>query len=60
MSASESNPSHPRIDVRVESAKAPQFEVGTRWKVVASSPESLWEGAYTVTFERIEFEGQEG
>ena len=59
MAAAETNPSRPRIDVRVESAKAPRFEVGTRWKVVASSPESLWEGSYTVTLERIEGESDD-
>ena len=60
MSESEKDAARPRIDVRVESANAPKLEVGTVWKVVASAPASLWEGAYAVTLERIETEGGEG
>jgi len=60
MSVLEKDTARPRVDVRVESAKAPNFEVGTVWRVVASSPASLWEGAYAVTLERIETEGGEG
>jgi len=60
MSESEKDTARPRVDVRVESAKAPTFEVGTAWKVIASSPASLWEGAYAVTLERVEIERREG
>ena len=60
MSESTKEAARPRVDVRVESAKAPTFEVGTVWKVVASSPASLWEGAYAVTLERVETERGEG
>ena len=60
MSESEKDTARPRVDVRVESAKAPNFEVGTVWKVVASSPASLWEGAYRVTLERSGTKGDEG
>jgi hypothetical protein len=60
MSESEKDTARPRVDLRVESAKAPSFEVGTRWKVVASSPVSLWEGAYKITLERIDTERGEG
>jgi hypothetical protein len=54
MPASEKDSNRPAINVRVESEKAPRFNVGTRWEVVASSLGSLWEGAYTVTFREIE------
>lgn len=60
MSASDQDRTGHRIDVRVDSAKAPEFEVGSVWRVVASSPVSLWEGAYAVTLERIEAEEYEG
>ena len=53
MSESDTDTARPRVDVRVESAKAPNFEIGTVWRVVASSPVSLWEGAYAVTLERV-------
>lgn len=43
-----------RVDVRVEAAKAPKLEIGTVWKVTASSSASLWEGEYAVTLERIQ------
>ena len=59
MSESEKDTARPRVDVRVESAKAPNFEIGTVWRVVASSPVSLWEGAYAVTLERVETESGE-
>ena len=59
MSESNKETTRPRVDVRIESAKAPKLEVGTVWKVVASSPASLWEGAYTVTLERIQTEENE-
>jgi len=59
MSESNKETPRPRVDVRVESAKAPKLEVGTVLKVVASSPASLWEGAYAVTLERIDTEGNE-
>jgi hypothetical protein len=56
MSAPEKDTARTRIEVRIESAMAPTLEVGTQWKVVASSPASLWEGLYTVTLERIQTE----
>ena len=43
-----------RIDVRVEAELEPRLRVGTCWRVVASSVGSLWDGAYTITFEEIE------
>lgn len=59
MSESNKETTRPRIVVRVESAKAPTLEIGTVWKVAASSPASLWEGAYAVTLERIQTEENE-
>lgn len=59
MSESEKDTARPRVDVRVESAKAPNFEIGTVWKVVESSPVSLWQGAYAVTLERVASESGE-
>ena len=56
MSESNKETTRPRVDVRVEAAKAPKLEIGTAWKVTASSPTSLWEGAYSVTLERIQTE----
>jgi hypothetical protein len=47
------------VRVSVEPEKATRFNVGTRWKVVASSLGSLWEGAHTITLEEIEAEGDE-
>ena len=47
------------VNVSVEPPNAPRFIVGTRWKVVATSLGSLWEGAYTVTLEEIEAERDE-
>ena len=44
------------ISVRVEPEKAVRFRVGTRWKVVGSAVESLWEGRHTITLEEIEAE----
>ena len=43
-----------RVEVRVEAELEPRLRVGTCWKVVASSVGSLWDGAYTITFEEIE------
>jgi len=45
------------VKVSVAPEKAPRFIVGTRWEVVASSLDSLWQGAHTVTLEEIETEG---
>jgi hypothetical protein len=59
MSESNKETSRQRVDVRVEAAKAPKLEKETVWKVVASSPVSLWEGAYAVTLERIQIEENE-
>ena len=47
------------VKVRIEPEKASQFNIGTRWEVVASSPESLWQGAYAVTLKEIEADGDE-
>ena len=47
------------VKVRVESEKASRFNISTRWEVVASSPESWWEGAYTVTLKEIEAEADD-
>ena len=60
MSEREKETALPQVEVRVDAAKVSNFEIGTRWKVVASSPGSLWEGVYTVTFERIETTSDEG
>jgi hypothetical protein len=54
MSESTRDQDRTRIEVRIESAMAPTLEVGTEWKVVASSPASLFEGHYTVTLEKIQ------
>lgn len=59
MSNSEKDSARARVDLRVEPDKVSQFNVGSKWKVVASSPGSLWEGAHTVTLERIETESGE-
>ena len=47
------------VKVRIESEKASRFNIGTRWEVVASSPESWWQGAYAVTLKEIEADGDE-
>ena len=47
------------VKVRIESEKASRFNIGTRWEVVESSPESLWQGAYSVTLKEIEAEGDD-
>ena len=47
------------VKVSVEPEKAPRFIVGTRWEVVASSLDSLWQGAHTVTLKEIETVGEE-
>ena len=47
------------VKVRIESEKASRFNIGTRWEVVASSPDSLWQGSYSVTLKEIEAEGDE-
>ena len=60
MSGSDKGTARTRVDVRVAAAKAPKIEVGTRWRVVASAPASLWEGDYTVTLERIETASDDG
>jgi len=42
------------VTVRVEPEKAVRFNVGTRWEVVASSKESLWQAAHSITLKEIE------
>lgn len=59
MSESNKETTRPRIEVRIEAAKAPTLAIGTVWKVASSSPASLWEGAYVVTLERIQAEKNE-
>ena len=59
MPESNNDTTRPRVDVRIEAAKAPKLAVGTVWKVVASSPVSLWEGAYAVRLERTQTEEHE-
>ncbi len=48
-----------RVTVKVTVAPevAPRFNIGTRWEVVASSLESLWQGQHTVTLERVDDDG---
>ena len=46
------------VKMRIESEKASRFNIGTRWEVVASSPESPWQGAYAVTLKEIEAGGE--
>ena len=41
------------VQLRVEPEQAVRFNVGTQWRVVASSIESLWQGAHKVTLEEI-------
>jgi hypothetical protein len=43
----------PRVEVSVEPERAPRLNIGTRWKVVASSLASLWSGVYA-TLEEID------
>ena len=59
MSGGEKDTDRDTISLRVEAEKANRFNVGTRWEVVASSPESLWLGAYSVTFKEIADEADE-
>jgi len=59
MSDAEKDTARPPITVRVEADKALRFYVGTRWKVVASSLDSLWEGDYSIKLEEIKAEGDE-
>lgn len=42
------------ITVRLEPSSSARLPVGSRWEVVASSPESLWEGPHTVTLRQID------
>jgi hypothetical protein len=42
------------VKVRVAPEESMRFRVGTHWKVVASSVESLWEAQHTITLEEIE------
>jgi len=53
MSIDEKDTKRSSVTVRVEAEQATRFNVGTRWEVVASSLESLWQGAYKVTLEEI-------
>lgn len=41
------------VNLRVEPEQATRLNIGTRWEVVASSLESLWQGAYKITLEEI-------
>jgi len=41
------------VTLRVEPEQANRLNIGTRWEVVASSLESLWQGAYKITLEEI-------
>ena len=41
------------VHLRVEPEQANRLNVGTRWEVVASSLESLWQGAYKITLVEV-------
>jgi len=60
MSEATQDTARSRIEVRIESARAPSLELGSCWRVVASSPASLWEGQYTVTLEKIDADKDQG
>jgi outer membrane receptor for monomeric catechols len=53
MASEKNNSDRFTVNLRVEPEQANRLNIGTRWKVVASSLESLWHGAYKVTLEEI-------
>ena len=60
MSDAEKDSVYPPVDVHVKFDEVSRLRVGTRWEVVASSRDSLFDdGAYTVTLKEIEAEGKE-
>ena len=59
MSDAEKDTAHPSVNVHVKFDEVSRLTVGTRWEVVASSRDSLFdEGAYTVMLKEIETEGE--
>jgi len=59
MSDAEKVNNHPPVNVHVKFDEASRLTVGTRWEVVASSRDSLFdEGAYTVKLKEIETEDE--
>lgn len=44
------------LKVRVDAESSTRLRTGTRWEVVASSLDSLWEGGYTVTLREVDRE----
>jgi len=42
------------VKVRIAAEEAPRFSVGSTWKVVSTSLESLWQGWYTIALEETE------
>jgi hypothetical protein len=59
MSDAEKDTAHPPVNVHVKFDEVSRLTVGTRWEVVASSRDSLFdEGAYTVMLKEIETEGE--
>jgi len=59
MSIEEKDTNRFTVHLRVEAEQATRLNVGTRWEVVASSLESLWQGAYKVTLKEITAEDDE-
>ncbi|MDX2435920.1 MAG: hypothetical protein QNL88_02610 [Acidobacteriota bacterium] len=53
MSNEKRDTNRPTVNLRVDAELAPRLNVGTRWEVVASSLESLWQGAYKVRLKEI-------
>lgn len=47
------SPGRDTVTVRVDPESSTHLRVGSRWEVVDSSLDSLWEGAYTVTLKEI-------
>ena len=47
-------PQREPVTVRVDAESSTRLRTGTRWEVVASSLDSLWEGAYTVMLRELE------
>lgn len=60
MSIEEKDTNRSTVQLRIEAGQATRFYVGTRWEVVASSLESLWQGAYKVTLKEITAEDDDG
>jgi len=60
MSDAEKDTAHPPVNIHVKFDEVSRLRVGTRWEVVASSRDSLFDdGSYTVTLKEIETVGEE-